>query len=52
MTNANMKFVVLNVEFGEEEKKVPDVEQVLDEGEFIVKRVVELDKLSQVLAGM
>ncbi|KAG9126427.1 hypothetical protein FRC07_003487 [Ceratobasidium sp. 392] len=41
MTSANMKLVALDVEIKEGEEPA----QKLDEGEHIVKRVVELDKL-------
>ncbi|KAJ6500344.1 NUDIX hydrolase domain-like protein [Mycena sanguinolenta] len=46
MTNANMKLVALNVELAD---KMETPEQKLDAGEFIVKRVVELSKLSDEL---
>ncbi|KIK63815.1 hypothetical protein GYMLUDRAFT_40901 [Collybiopsis luxurians FD-317 M1] len=42
MTNANMKLVVLNVTL-EDKLETPD--QKLDAGEFIVRRVIELQKL-------
>lgn len=48
MTNANMKFVTLKVEF-EDELQVNEAK--LDEGEHIFRRVVELDKLSDELTG-
>ncbi|KAJ7632312.1 NUDIX hydrolase domain-like protein [Roridomyces roridus] len=43
MTTANMKLVVLNVEIAD---KMEEPEQKLESGEFIVKRVIELSKLS------
>lgn len=48
MTNANMKLVVLNVTL-EDKMETPDSK--LDAGEFIVKRVVALDKLNVELKG-
>ncbi|KAG8730923.1 hypothetical protein FRC12_019998, partial [Ceratobasidium sp. 428] len=47
MTSANMKLVAVNVEIQEGEEPA----QKLDEGEHIVKRVVELDKLLGELEG-
>ncbi|QRW05467.1 NUDIX family hydrolase [Ceratobasidium sp. AG-Ba] len=41
MTSANMKLVAVNVDLNEGEEPT----QKLDEGEHIVKRVIELDKL-------
>jgi ADP-ribose pyrophosphatase len=49
MTNANMKLVILSV-FLDDKMEAPDAK--LDAGEFIVKRVVELDKLSDELKGI
>ncbi|KAJ7734933.1 NUDIX hydrolase domain-like protein [Mycena maculata] len=46
MTTANMKLVVLNVELPD---KMEAPEQKLEAGEFIVKRVVEIVKLSDEL---
>ncbi|QRV91403.1 NUDIX family hydrolase [Ceratobasidium sp. AG-Ba] len=46
MTSANMKLVAVNVDLNE--AKNP---QKLDEGEHIVKRVIELDKLLGELSG-
>ncbi|KAK0197426.1 NUDIX hydrolase domain-like protein [Armillaria mellea] len=48
MTNANMKLVVLNVTL-EDAMELPEAN--LEAGEFIVKRVVELQKLNQQLRG-
>ncbi|EPQ58528.1 hypothetical protein GLOTRDRAFT_114924 [Gloeophyllum trabeum ATCC 11539] len=48
MTTANMKLVVVRVTL-EDKLETPD--QKLDEGEFIVKRVVELAKLHEELKG-
>jgi len=48
MTNANMKLVVLHVSLENElESPAPH----LDDGEHIVTRVVELDKLASELRG-
>ena len=47
MSSANMKFIALNVDIKEGEEPA----QKLDEGEHIVKRVVELDKLLEELEG-
>ncbi|KLO19303.1 hypothetical protein SCHPADRAFT_898880 [Schizopora paradoxa] len=47
MTNANMKLVMLKVEF-EDELQLNEAK--LDEGEHIVKRVVELDSLHHELS--
>jgi len=49
MTTANMKFVIVNVTM-EDELDLP--KQKLEEGEFIVPRVVKLSKLYEVLRGM
>jgi len=49
MTTANMKFVIVNVTM---EDKLNLPKQKLEEGEFIVSRVVELSKLYEVLRGM
>ncbi|KZS95667.1 hypothetical protein SISNIDRAFT_408508 [Sistotremastrum niveocremeum HHB9708] len=49
MTNANMKLVIINVNVPASETKVPEPDQKLDQGEFIVKRVVALKELSNVL---
>nr|GAT58025.1 predicted protein [Mycena chlorophos] len=46
MTNANMKLVVVRVDL---EDKMEHPTQKLEAGEFIVRRVVEVDKLDQVL---
>lgn len=51
MTNANMKLVIINVNVPASETKVPEPDQKLDQGEFIVKRVVALKELSNVLEG-
>ncbi len=48
MTSANMKLVVLKVAFDDE---LQLSEAKLDEGERIVKRVVELDQLHHELTG-
>lgn len=48
MTNANMKFVVVEVLFPD---KMELSDPKLEEGEHIVKRIVELPKLSDELAG-
>ncbi|KAK1232509.1 hypothetical protein PQX77_004360 [Marasmius sp. AFHP31] len=48
MTNANMKLVVLNVTL---EDKLELPEQKLEQGEFIVRKVVELNKLYDELKG-
>jgi len=47
MTNANMKLVVVSVLMDELETPAPH----LDDGEHIVSRVVELDKLDEELKG-
>lgn len=47
MTSANMKLIALNVDVKEGEEPA----QKLDEGEHIVKKVVELDKLVEELQG-
>jgi ADP-ribose pyrophosphatase len=47
MTSANMKLVALNVDIKEGEEPA----QKLEEGEHIVKKVVELDKLLEELEG-
>ncbi|KAG8843146.1 Delta(24)-sterol C-methyltransferase [Tulasnella sp. 330] len=46
MTNANMKFIALDVTLNED---APDPKQKLEAGEHIVKRVVELDGLNDEL---
>jgi len=43
MTNANMKFVILNVTLQDD---APSPKQKLESGEHIVKRVIELDSLN------
>lgn len=48
MTNANMKFVVVEVLFPDQ---IELSDAKLEEGEHIVKRIVELPKLSDELAG-
>ncbi len=48
MTNANMKLVVLNVTL---EDAMEHPEANLEAGEFIVKRVVELQELNRQLQG-
>lgn len=48
MTSANMKLVMLKVTFDDE---LQLSEAKLDEGEHIVKRVVELDQLHHELSG-
>ncbi|KAG6861892.1 hypothetical protein C0995_010598 [Termitomyces sp. Mi166 len=48
MTNANMKLVVLSIVL-DDKLELPD--QKLDPGEFIVRRIVELSKLSSELKG-
>jgi len=48
MTNANMKLVVLNVTL-EDQLKLP--EQKLEQGEFIVRKVIALNKLYDELKG-
>ncbi len=48
MTTANMKFIAVGVTFDGE---LESPEQRLDEGEHIVKRIVELAKLNEVLKG-
>jgi hypothetical protein len=48
MSNANMKLVLLDVMLPD---KLDIPEAKLDEGEFITKRVVEVDKLAQELKG-
>lgn len=50
MTNANMRLVTLRVQLSESQK--PELlQQKLEDGEFIVKRVVELAKLYDILRG-
>jgi ADP-ribose pyrophosphatase len=49
MTNANMKLVVVSVLF---EDALVRPEAKLDDGEFIVTKVVELDKLNETLKGL
>lgn len=48
MTNANMKFVMVDVPFQDE---LEVSEQKLDAGEFITRRIVELSKLSEEFAS-
>jgi ADP-ribose pyrophosphatase len=48
MTNANMKLIVLNVTLPDR-LEMPG--QKLEAGEFIVRRVVQLSKLSDALKG-
>lgn len=48
MTNANMQLVVLAVDL---EKEMEYPEQKLEDGEFIVRKVVELTKLKEELEG-
>ena len=48
MTTANMKLVVVEVVFPD---KLELSDAKLDEGEHIIKRVVELPKLADELAG-
>lgn len=48
MTNANMKLVVVNVTFADQ---LETPIQELDDGEHIVRRVVELEKLNDELKG-
>lgn len=48
MTNANMKLVIVAVTFPD---KLELSDAKLEEGEHIVKRIVELDKLHGVLQG-
>ncbi|ELU41880.1 NUDIX domain-containing protein [Rhizoctonia solani AG-1 IA] len=47
MTSANMKLIALNVDVKEGEEP----SQKLDEGEHIVKRIIELDNLMEELQG-
>lgn len=49
MTNANMKLVMVDVPFPGE---LETYEQKLDAGEFITRRVVELNKLSEEFASV
>jgi ADP-ribose pyrophosphatase len=49
MTNANMKLVLANVAL---EDKLSLPKQKLDDGEFIVPRVIELTKLHEELRGI
>jgi len=49
MTNANMKMVTLKVNVPASETKIPEPDQKLDTGEFIVKRIVPLDTLADIL---
>jgi ADP-ribose pyrophosphatase len=49
MTTANMKLVTLDVTF---EDKLESPAQKLDEGEAIIRRVVELKNLYNELKGM
>ncbi len=48
MTNANMRLVVVDVPFPD---KLETYDQKLTDGEFITKRVVQLDKLSEEFKG-
>lgn len=49
MTNANMKLVVLNVVLPDQ---LETPSQQLQPGEFIVRRVIQLDKLNDKLKGI
>jgi ADP-ribose pyrophosphatase len=49
MTNANMKLVVLNVTL-EDKLELPD--QKLEQGEFIVRKVIPVDRLYEELKGI
>jgi hypothetical protein len=48
MTNANMKLVIVSVDF---EDELVQPKPKLGDGEFIVTRVIELNKLYGTLAG-
>lgn len=47
MSSANMKLIAVNVDIKEGEEPA----QKLDEGEHIVKKIVELDSLMEELQG-
>jgi len=49
LTASTMKLVTISLTFPESETSVPSPQQSLDEGEFILKRVVEIDKLHGIL---
>jgi len=49
LTASTMKLVTIALTFPASESSVPSPQQSLDEGEFILKRVVELDQLSNIL---
>jgi ADP-ribose pyrophosphatase len=49
LTNANMKVVMVEVDLGAEENK--DVKPKLEDGEFIERRLVNLDGLLETLEG-
>jgi ADP-ribose pyrophosphatase len=48
MTNANMRLCTVRVKLSESD---PEPKQKLDEGEHIVKRIVEVKELYNVLQG-
>jgi hypothetical protein len=52
MTSATMKMVTINVNIPASEAAPPTPKQHLDDGEFIVTRVVELDELQESIRGM
>jgi len=49
LTASTMKLVTIALEFPASETSVPSPQQSLDEGEFILKRVVEIDQLHDIL---
>jgi len=49
LTASTMKLVAIRVFVPPSEKTVPEPQQALDEGESIIKRTVEIDKLYEVL---
>jgi len=49
LTSSTMKLVTISLSLPPSHKSVPSPEQSLDEGEFILKRVIEIDSLHEVL---
>ena len=46
-----MKLVTIRISVPPSETSVPEPQQALDEGEFIIRRVVEIDKQYETLQG-
>jgi hypothetical protein len=46
-----MKLITIKVTIPGDQKEVPNPPQKLDSGEFIVKRVVEIEKMVDILTG-